>query len=91
MRKVAAIYQGLRDQQGPPNDVRKAPFDEKDALVFNLADLIKKKVRPVLHTVDIASSIHEWATGELNPERDRFRTAYQGWKNRPVSEARRRF
>lgn len=90
MRKVAAIYQGLRDQQGSMNDLR-PPFDEKDALVFNLADLIKKKVRPVLHTVDIASSIHEWATGDLNPERDRFRVAYQGWKNRPLPEARRRF
>ena len=91
MRKVAAIYQGLRDQQDSQNHVKKPPFDEKDALVFNLADLIKKKVRPVLHTVDIASSIHEWATGELNPKRDRFRAAYQGWKNRPLPEARRRF
>lgn len=91
MRKVAAIYQALRDQQGSQNDYRKPLFDEKDALVFHLADLIKKKVRPVLHTVDIASSIHEWATGELNPERDRFRVAYQSWKNRPLPEARRRF
>lgn len=91
MRRLSGIYQGLREQQGFQDELKQRLYDEKDALVFNLADLIKKKARPVLHVVDIATSIHEWATGDLNPEQARFQAAYRTWKNRPIPEPRRRF
>jgi hypothetical protein len=87
MRHLASIYQGLQEGQGGSQE---PPFDEKDALVANLAELIKKKARPVLHTVGIAASIHEWATGEVNPQQVRFMAAYQAWKIRPRPEPRRR-
>jgi len=91
MHRLSKTYQGLREQQGFQDELEQRPYDEKDALVFNLAELIKKKARPVLHVVDIATSIHEWATGDLNPEQTRFRAAYQTWKSRPVPEPKRRF
>ena len=59
------------------------PYDEKDALIYNLAELFKKKARPVLHVVDIAALIHEWATGDPNPQQAQFMVAYKTWKNRP--------
>ncbi len=90
LRRLAGIYQALQGP-GPVREAPEAPrFDEKDALVSNLADLIRKKARPVLHTVGIATSIHAWATGDLNPSPTRFQTAYQTWKNRPRPEPRRR-
>ena len=88
MRRLSGIYQGLQGlERGDP----KLSFDEKDALVFNLAELIRQKARPALHSVDIATSIHVWATGDLNPEPARFVGAYRTWKNRPLQEAGRRF
>ena len=90
MRRLADIYQGLQSQQGSQKENGKLCYDEKDALVFNLAELIRKQARPVLHTVDIATSIHEWATGDLNPPQARFQAAYQIWKNRPQPEGRKR-
>ncbi len=90
MRRLSGIYQGLQDPQATADENGRPLFDEKDALVFSLAELIKKKARPVLHAVDIATSIHEWATGDLNPEPARFQAAYQTWKNRPIPESKRR-
>jgi hypothetical protein len=90
MRRLSGVYQGLHDQQEPREVPGGPQLDEKDALVFNLAELIKKKARPVLHVVDIATSIHEWATGDPNPEQARFQAAYRTWKNRPLPEPRRR-
>jgi len=83
MRRLAATYQNLQGRVDSPGSGPTAFYDEKDALVFNLAELIRKKARPVLHTVDIATSIHEWATGDPNPQQGRFQSAYQAWKNRP--------
>jgi len=91
LRRLSGIYHGLEDHQELPEGPRRPLFDGKDALVFNLAELIKKKARPVLHVVDIATSIHEWATGDLNPEPARFHAAYQTWKNRPYPDVRKRF
>jgi hypothetical protein len=83
MRQLSDIYLGLQDQQRN-QPVSRIPFyDEKDALVFNLAELIRKQARPGLHTVEIATSIHAWATGDLNPPQARFQAAYQNWKERP--------
>lgn len=95
MRRLSGIYRGLQEQPQAQREASgearreasgEAPrqaFDEKDALVFNLAELIKKKARPVLHTVGIAASIHEWATGEQHSQQARFQAAFQAWKNRP--------
>jgi len=88
MRRLSGIYQGL---QGIEKRDPKLTFDEKDALVFNLAELIRQKARPALHSVDIATSIHVWATGDLNPEPTRFVGAYRAWKNRPVPDGGRLF
>jgi hypothetical protein len=87
MRRLASIYQALHQgARGGPEP----PFDEKDALVSNLAELIRRNARPVLHTVGIATSIHAWATGDVNPQQARFMAAYQAWKIRPRPESRRR-
>ncbi|WLT30979.1 hypothetical protein [Geothrix sp. PMB-07] len=83
MHRLSGIYRGLQEQPQARRDEARPPFDEKDALVFNLAELIKKKARPVLHTVGIATLIHEWATGDQHPQQARFQAAYQSWKNRP--------
>ncbi len=90
MRRLAKVYAGLQAHRGFLNGSDQPGYDEKDALVFNLAELIKKKARPVLHTVEISTSIHEWATGDLNPPQARFLAAYQTWKNRPLPEAMKR-
>ncbi len=83
MRRLSKIYQGLKNKRGSQGVDGILPFDEKDALVFNLAELVKKKARPVLHVIDIATSIHEWATGDPNPQHVRFLAAYKTWKDRP--------
>ncbi|MBI1753582.1 MAG: hypothetical protein HY014_15905 [Acidobacteria bacterium] len=83
MRHLSGIYHGLQEQPQAQREEPRPAFDEKDALVFNLAELIKKKARPVLHTVGIAASIHEWATGDQHSQQARFQAAYQTWKSRP--------
>jgi len=83
MRHLAGIYQGLQNRREGQPEARKPSFDEKDAPVFNLAELIRKQARPGLHTIEIATSIHEWATGDLHPPKVRFQAAYQFWKERP--------
>lgn len=90
MRRLSGIYRSLQDSQTSLDGNGRLHFDEKDALVFNLAELIRKKARPGLHAVGIATSIHEWATGDLSPEPARFQAAYQAWKNRPQQEPKRR-
>jgi hypothetical protein len=82
MRRLSKIYQELKNQRGSLDGDKNAPYDEKDALVFNLAELFKKKARPVLHVIDIATLIHEWATGDPNPQQARFKASYKMWKNR---------
>jgi hypothetical protein len=88
MRRLAGIYQALQGPSTQEEGGGRGGFDEKDALVANLADLIRKKARPVLHTVDIATAIHAWATGDVNPSPGRFQAAYQTWKNRPEPKRR---
>ena len=83
MRRLSQIYQGLKNRHSSHIGDKNIPFDEKDALVFNVAELVKKKARPVLHAIDISTLIHEWATGEPNPQQARFVAAYMKWKNRP--------
>jgi hypothetical protein len=83
MRRLSKTYQGLKTQRGSQADEKALPYDEKDALIYNLAELFKKKARPVLHVVDIATLIHEWATGDPNPQQAQFMAAYKTWKNRP--------
>lgn len=90
MRRLAGIYDGLAGPEPFGGDPQAPRFDERDALVSNLADLIRKKARPGLHAVGIATSIHAWATGDLNPSPARFQDAYQGWKARHRPEPRRR-
>lgn len=89
MRRLAGIYQSLQGLRDDPEAPEAPRFDEKDALVMNLANLIRKKARPALHTVHIATSIHAWATGDLSPSPARFQAAYQSWKNRPRSDPQR--
>lgn len=83
MRRLAKTYQKLKTQRGYQDLDGDGIFDEKDALVFNLAELLKRKARPVLHVVGIAALIHEWATGDPSPQHLRFMAAYKTWKNRP--------
>jgi hypothetical protein len=83
MRRLSKIYQGLGNQGGAQEETRSILYDEKDALVFNLAELFKKKARPVRHAVDIATMIHQWASGDPNPQHFRFMAAYRTWKTRP--------
>jgi hypothetical protein len=82
MRKLSTIYRGLQDHSGAQDSHQRLLYDEKDALVVNLAGLVKGKARPVLHVVDIATLIHEWATGDPIPQHARFRDAYRAWKTR---------
>ncbi len=83
LRRLSKTYQGLKDQPGSHHGHRSMPYDEKDALVFNLAELLKRKARPVSHVIDIATLVHAWATGDPNPQQARFQAAFKKWKNRP--------
>ncbi len=83
MRRLSNIYQRLKNKHHSLEGNKIILYDEKDALIINLAELLKKKARPVLHVVDIATSIHEWATGDPNPQQALFTAAYKKWKNRP--------
>lgn len=80
MGQLAEVYQRL-ESLAPLG--RETPGEAKQALVFSLADLIRRKARPALHTVGIATSIHQWATGDPSPEPGPFLSAYQSWKQRP--------
>lgn len=82
MAQLAEVYQRL-ETLAPRG--RETPGEAKEALVFSLADLIRRKARPVLHTVGIATRIHQWATGDPNPAPDPFQAAYRTWKQRPRS------
>jgi hypothetical protein len=83
MRRLSQTYQGMTDQQASQTSLKIPAFDEKDALVFNLADLVKKKGRSVQHVVGIATAIHEWATGDPTLQLAQFKVAFRKWKNRP--------
>jgi hypothetical protein len=83
MRRLSKTYQELKEQQGSMDSHKNKLYDEKDALVFNLAELVKKKARPVSHVIDIATMTHEWATGDPNSQQARFLVAFKKWKDRP--------